>query len=146
MQRAPLQLSEFTVALRKHVDPSSPAPLRMMAAKGVVPMAPQEMALVLYQLSFDADAKVQGAAHQTLKDTPVQHLKTALSGNVAASVLDWMATALADVVAPGGHLVTSGVLRAQQGRLRAAFARPAWRVLQARRAGTWTTTVFQRAE
>jgi ribosomal protein L11 methyltransferase len=64
--------------------------------------------------------------------------------NLYVDVLVALAPTLADVVAPGGHLVTSGVLRAQQGRLRAAYGAPAWRVVQARRAGTWTTTVFRR--
>lgn len=66
--------------------------------------------------------------------------------NLYVDVLVALAPVLRRVVTPGGHLVTSGVLRTQQARLRAAFAAPAWRVVQARRVGSWTTTVFRRTE
>ena len=48
--------------LRKHLDPGAPMPARMMAAKGLVPMGPRDMTVVLCGLSFDADEKIAGAA------------------------------------------------------------------------------------
>ncbi|MBN1946381.1 MAG: hypothetical protein JW797_11945 [Bradymonadales bacterium] len=91
MERKPVDLSSFTVALRKHVDPASPAPLRLLAAKGVVPMAPEEMALVLYQLSLDRDPRVVSAATETILKTPPAILSTAFSADVPPEVLDWAA-------------------------------------------------------
>ena len=64
--------------------------------------------------------------------------------NLFIDVLVALEPALAGAVAPGGMLVTSGVLRAQQGRLRAAFAAPRWRFRGTARRGTWITTVFER--
>jgi ribosomal protein L11 methyltransferase len=55
-----------------------------------------------------------------------------------------LAPAIAERVAPGGHLVTSGVLRSQQARVRAAYAPPLWRLRSAKRRGAWVTSVFQR--
>ena len=43
--------------MRKHVDPKAPVPLRMMAAKGLVPLAPSDMISVLFMLMYDAEAK-----------------------------------------------------------------------------------------
>ena len=52
----PLPLEEFPEQLRRNVDPSSPPSMRLMAARGLVPAAPREMAMLLFQLSLDADA------------------------------------------------------------------------------------------
>jgi ribosomal protein L11 methyltransferase len=64
--------------------------------------------------------------------------------NLFIDVLVALEPALAGAVAPGGMLVTSGVLRVQQGRLRAAFAPSRWRFRRTTRRGTWITTVFER--
>ena len=64
--------------------------------------------------------------------------------NLYIDVLVALAPTLAERVSPAGHLVTSGVLRTQQGRLRAAFGAAQWRVVRAQRRGSWVTTVFAR--
>ena len=64
--------------------------------------------------------------------------------NLYVDVLVDLAWALAARVAPGGHLVTSGVLRSQQARVRAAYPRPLWRLVRAQRRGAWVTSVFER--
>jgi len=64
--------------------------------------------------------------------------------NLYVDALIDLEPALADRVVPGGHLVTSGVLRTQQGRLRAAFAPVRWRLCAAQRRGSWVTTIFER--
>jgi ribosomal protein L11 methyltransferase len=65
--------------------------------------------------------------------------------NLFADVLVALAPTLAARVAPAGLLVTSGVLRAQQGRIRRAFGAPHWSVERVVRRGTWVTTVFRRS-
>jgi ribosomal protein L11 methyltransferase len=64
--------------------------------------------------------------------------------NLYVDVLVALEPTLARVVAPGGALVTSGVLRAQQARLRRTFASPSWRSTRALRRGAWVTSVFTR--
>src|SRR6185503_16243137 len=66
--------------------------------------------------------------------------------NIYVDALVALAPVFAERVAPGGALVTSGVLRAQQGRLRRAFPRTRWIVRGVTRRGPWTTTVFERRE
>lgn len=51
--------------MRKHVDPAAPAALRMMAAKGLVPLAPSDLVCVLFMLMYDADAQVREMAGKT---------------------------------------------------------------------------------
>ena len=64
--------------------------------------------------------------------------------NLYVDALVELAPALARRVVAGGHLVTSGVLRSQQARVRAAYAPPQWRLRSARRRGAWVTSIFER--
>lgn len=61
----------------KHVDPKAPVPLRMMAAKGLVPLSPSDMLSVLFMLSFDAD---QGVRDQVAKTASTLQDRIAASG------------------------------------------------------------------
>lgn len=60
----------------KHVDPKAPVPLRMMAAKGLVPLSPADLLSVLFMLSFDADPGVRDQVAKT---------SSALQDRIAAS-------------------------------------------------------------
>jgi ribosomal protein L11 methyltransferase len=64
--------------------------------------------------------------------------------NLYVDALVELAPALARRIVAGGHLVTSGVLRSQQRRVRAAYAPPHWRLRSAKRHGTWVTSIFER--
>ncbi|MBN9684976.1 MULTISPECIES: hypothetical protein [unclassified Corallococcus] len=64
--------------LRKHVDPNAPVPLRMMAAKSLVPLNPADMLGALYMLTFDPDAGVRETAAKTSSNLPERILGSAL--------------------------------------------------------------------
>jgi len=61
----------------KHVDPKAPVPLRMMAAKALVPLSPSDMLSVLFMLSYDPD---QGVRDQVAKTAATLQDRTAASG------------------------------------------------------------------
>ena len=70
--------SEFLPAnMVKHVDPKAPVPLRMMAAKALVPLSPSDMLSVLFMLSYDPD---QGVRDQVAKTASTLQDRTASSG------------------------------------------------------------------
>jgi len=56
--------------MKKHVDPAAPVPLRMMAAKGLVPLGPSDTVRVLFMLLYDVDATVRDTAGQTALGLP----------------------------------------------------------------------------
>ncbi len=64
--------------MRKHVDPKSPLPLRIMAAKTLVPLSPSEMLGALYMLRFDPDPGVRETAAKTAVELPDRIVSTAL--------------------------------------------------------------------
>jgi hypothetical protein len=95
----PLPLDILTANFRKHVDPAAPVPLRMMGAKGLVPMAPKEMATALFMLTFDAEAAVRETADKTAAALPDRILSVALRDETLdGRVLDWFAVAVASRV------------------------------------------------
>jgi hypothetical protein len=91
MIHKPLALDQFPEQLRRNVDPSSPAPLRMMAARGMLPAAPRETVMVLYQLSRDSDAAVAEAARRSAKELPRDLMIAAAGTRLDPRVLDFLA-------------------------------------------------------
>lgn len=66
----PVSAEALPPNMRKHVDPKAPVPLRMMAAKSLVPLAPADMLAALFMLTFDPDEKVRETAAQTAGTLP----------------------------------------------------------------------------
>src|SRR5262249_48482636 len=82
--------------MRKHVDPKAPVPLRMMAAKSLVPLSPPDMIGALFMLTFDPDQGVRDAAAKTSTGLPDRILATALRDEgVKAPALGYFLRALA---------------------------------------------------
>jgi hypothetical protein len=76
--------------MRKHVDPAAPVPLRMMAAKTLVPLNPSDMLGALFMLTFDAEQNVRDTAAKSAAGLPDKILGSALRDEgVQAPVLGW---------------------------------------------------------
>jgi hypothetical protein len=79
-----MSLAELLAALpeahKKHLDPASPLPMRMMASKGLVPAPPRDLVVILCGLSFDTDEKLSTAAHESLGKLPEKVLGPVLDG------------------------------------------------------------------
>lgn len=81
----------LTPALRKHVDPSAPLPLRGMGARLLVPASPHDAVSLLYLLSFDPDEGIRAQANQTAAALPDRIASTALRDEeVPGPVLGWL--------------------------------------------------------
>lgn len=90
LERTPLDPSSFPASLQNHIKPESPPPLKMMAARGMVPAPPEFSVRVLYQLTFDPDANVQNEALKALEAMPVAVILPPLQAEQPAVVLDWI--------------------------------------------------------
>jgi hypothetical protein len=89
-EREPLDMSAIPEKLQKHVQPDAPAKLKMMAARGMLPAPPEQMVKILYQLQFDSDSKVTGAAHDAIADMPPNVLGPAIQNADHPGLLDWV--------------------------------------------------------
>jgi len=87
---------DLSPTLKKHVDPGSPIPLRMMAAKALVPLPPPDMITALFLLTADADEKVRTTAVESAGKLPDRILSSALRDEeVDPPVLGWFLDRLA---------------------------------------------------
>ncbi len=66
----PVSLDEVPERLRRFADPKAPAPAKMMAARGMVPIKGGDLVLLLVQLTADGDQAVSDAATKTLRELP----------------------------------------------------------------------------
>lgn len=78
-------------AQRKHLAADAPLPARMMAAKGLAPLAPREMVIVLCGLSLEDDEKVATAARESLASLPEKVVAPALASELPVPALDRLA-------------------------------------------------------
>lgn len=79
--------------MRKHVDPKAPVPLRMMAAKGLVPLSPSDMVSVLFMLMYDSAEAVREGAGKTAANLPDRIAASAFRDEeVQGPVLAWYLT------------------------------------------------------
>lgn len=93
-----LSIETLPPQFRKHVDPAAPAPLRMMAARGMVPLSPPDMLSALALLQNDPDESVRASAAKTAATLPDRLLSAAIKaeGSLTPEVLDYFADALVD--------------------------------------------------
>jgi hypothetical protein len=84
----PVDLATLSPQARKVLDPASPAAMRAMAAKGIVPgVKPSEAVTIVAVLAESADETVAAAARTTLEKLPAPLLNGALAGDLHPGVL-----------------------------------------------------------
>lgn len=81
---------------RRFADPEAPLPGRILAAGGALPLAPDEIAQVLFCLCFDPEPEVSAKAERSLDELPDRVLDVALSAPVHAALLDRFARSSAE--------------------------------------------------
>lgn len=98
LDRKPLAATEIPAPLQRNVDPASPLPMKMMAARGMVPAPPDQLIKVLYQLHLDPEEGVRQAAAKYVADLPEAILGNVVQNLALAVVLDWIADLRQDIV------------------------------------------------
>lgn len=94
---APISADFLPPNMKKHVDPKAPVPLRMMAAKSLVPLSPTDMVGALFLLTFDPDQNVRETAAKTAASLPDRIVATAFRDEgVQAPVLGFFLSLYGD--------------------------------------------------
>jgi hypothetical protein len=85
-------LEKISDHLRKFVDPSLPKEMRLMAARGLIPIGPRDLAIVLYSLTLDIDKETSKEAEISLKSMPEGAMAAVLlNTSTPPELLDWVA-------------------------------------------------------
>ena len=87
----PIPTEDIPERLRRFADPNGPAPARMMAARGMVPVKGGDLVLLLVQLTSDSDAAVADMAGETLGGLPENVLYPACTEELPAGVFHELA-------------------------------------------------------
>lgn len=89
----PFEASQVEVdpKFARAIDPASPPPMRLMAAKGIVPGArPADLLLIQYRLTFDPEESVASAARSGLSASPTNVIKTSLDAKAPPGLIDFL--------------------------------------------------------
>jgi hypothetical protein len=84
-------IETLPTSVERAVGVKAPAPLRMMAARGMAPMPPGDQVVALYQLTFSDDDAIKSAAFKTAAELPEKILGGALEQPLDKRVLDFFA-------------------------------------------------------
>jgi hypothetical protein len=87
---------ELSAQAQKYARADAPREVRIMAARGALPLPPLELATVLFALMHDEDAEVKTTARDSLENLPDGVLQTVLTGPSHPAVLDHLAHAFRD--------------------------------------------------
>jgi hypothetical protein len=90
IERKPIDLNILPQTLHKHLDPAAPEPLKMMAARGMLPVSPEENVTMLYALAL-VQGEVGNEAIRTFEGMPSEIVVPALQKANHDGVLDWAA-------------------------------------------------------
>lgn len=93
----PFDVASLPPPAQKALAPNAPAPLKMLAAKGVIPgVGPADLLTVVVCLAQSDDAQVKAAATGTLAAIPPPLLEGALRADLPGFVIDALAERLGD--------------------------------------------------
>ena len=74
----------------KFVKPDSPKEVRIMAARGAVPLSPREVVTILYILCHDKDGEVKKTAIETLRNFSPEIILNLIDTDLDPSVVDFL--------------------------------------------------------
>ena len=100
MERPPQKIRlELSPQAEKYARRDAPRDVRLMAARGALPLQPIELATVLFALIHDEDAEVKSTARDSLEALPDNVIGVVLAAPAHPALLDHLAHAFAEVEA-----------------------------------------------
>lgn len=108
LARLPLPDAALPESTRRFLGADAPAPARMMAARGMVPLKGAELLVVLVQLGHLEDESIANAARATLRGLPEGVLVAAAAASTIPEILDGLADLCAEREPVLESIVTTG--------------------------------------
>lgn len=96
LKNNPLPLESFPPMAQRALQPETPKPMKMMAAGGALPLPPDTLILVWYQLSFESDPEISAAVAETVRTFDEAIMTDLASRDLPESVLDWLSKTSAE--------------------------------------------------
>jgi len=97
MEQEPRKIRlELSPQAEKYARRDAPREVRLMAARGALPLQPTELATVLFALMHDEDAEVKSTARDSLEGLPDGVMASVLGAPAHPALLDHLARTFAD--------------------------------------------------
>lgn len=90
LKNLPFEINALPAAAQKPTAPETPKPLKLMAAKGALPIPPDALIYVWYQLSFDPDEEVTAAVKETVCSFDSAIIVELAQKELPDCILDWL--------------------------------------------------------
>jgi len=84
-----IEKANLSPAAQTYLQPDTPANLKLLIARGTVPLPPRELVILQFHFQNDPDAEVSAAAAQSLTGIPSNILRTILGGEIPGAILDF---------------------------------------------------------
>ena len=91
LKNLPFEIDALPAAAQKPTAPETPKQLKLMAANGALPIPPDALIYVWYQLSFDADEEITAAVKETVSSFDSAILVELAQKELPDCILDWLA-------------------------------------------------------
>ena len=91
VERTPADLSAIPANFQTNLAPNAPAPMKMMAARGMLPLPPAQNIIILYTLHSDSDEAVRTEVRKSIGDLPAQIVLPTIQALTHTGILDWLA-------------------------------------------------------
>lgn len=91
LKNVPFSMDDIPLMARKPLAPEAPKPLKMMAAKGALPIPPDALPFVWYQLSFEPDEEIRAAVAETVNTFDAELIVDLAQKDLPECILDWLA-------------------------------------------------------
>lgn len=90
LKNLPFTLDKLPAMAQKAANPDAPTPLKMMAAKGALPVPPDALIYVWYQLSFAPEDEVKAAVKETVCTFDNDLMADQATKDLPECILDWL--------------------------------------------------------
>ena len=90
LKNLPFSIDALPAAVQKPASPDTPKPLKMMAANGALPIPPDALLYLWYQLSFDPDEEIKAAVKNSVCTFDPALIVELAQKEQPVCILDWL--------------------------------------------------------
>lgn len=89
MEEFQIEKANLSPAAQTYLEPDTPANVKLLIARGTVPLPPRELVILQYHFQQDSDAEVRAESTQSLAGIPANILRTILGSDIPPAILDF---------------------------------------------------------
>lgn len=89
MEEFRIEKANLSPTAQTYLEPDTPANVKLLIARGTVPLPPRELVILQYHFQQDPDAEVRAESTQSLASVPANILRTIVGSDIPPAILDF---------------------------------------------------------